>query len=318
LLLHELVGDKSMHVREQVAESNQTSEVDLKILAKDDTGNVRVSVACNRNTRPYLLEFIDRNRHTAKWERQTHSRFSIRSALASNANASSSLLEKIASDDTDAASIHSQGYLIRTGSWACVAGNPNAPHDVLQKLYRSDDVVTREHAGRNPSLAASALGTLSRDRVAEVRLAVAQNPSTPPSVLEQMAKDKDPAVRAAVAANPKVPEHVRLAWEQEEIAQQRRLENEALAILGVSTADHSSLPPSSLLYWITALTDFPGDTDKKSLTKAMKSKKWLVRLGVALHPDATGVMLKQLSEDADKDVAAAAAAGLAKRLPKLA
>jgi hypothetical protein len=43
----------------------------------------------------------------------------------------------------------------------------------------------------------------------------------------------------------------------------------------------------------------------------MKKKQWLIRLGVALHPATTGVMLKQLSQDADKDVAAAAIARFA-------
>lgn len=48
------------------------------------------------------------------------------------------------------------------------------------------------------------------------------------------------------------------------------------------------------------------NVDNKTLTKASRSKDWLVRLGVALHPSSSEGILKILRSDSDSDVARAA------------
>ncbi len=61
-----------------------------------------------------------------------------------------------------------------------------------------------------------------------------------------------------------------------------------------------------MLWWIRSLTDLPVTADYKRLTKASRSKEWLLRFGVALHPGATDTTLKLLSADSNADVAGAA------------
>jgi hypothetical protein len=51
-------------------------------------------------------------------------------------------------------------------------------------------------------------------------------------------------------------------------------------------------------------------TDDKYLTRASRSKDYLTRLAVSLHPDATEAQLKLLANDTDKNVASASVMAL--------
>jgi len=75
----------------------------------------------------------------------------------------------------------------------------------------------------------------------------------------------------------------------------------------------TALPEASLISWLQLLADFPPTPDNKALTKASRNTNWLMRLGVALHPQASDAMLELLSADTDVDVAAAARKKLAER-----
>ena len=86
---------------------------------------------------------------------------------------------------------------------------------------------------------------------------------------------------------------------------QTMLNEEVKTLLGDD--EITGLPDTSILQWITALTDCPALIDNKSLTKASRSKEWLVRLAAVLHPETSQGILDLLKDDADEDVAAGAA-----------
>jgi hypothetical protein len=83
------------------------------------------------------------------------------------------------------------------------------------------------------------------------------------------------------------------------------LVTDSQALLG---SDGEAVPATDevILRLLPECTEFPFDPSNKSLTAASRNKDWLVRLGVALHPDASDAMLDLLSSDTDADVAAAA------------
>ncbi len=57
----------------------------------------------------------------------------------------------------------------------------------------------------------------------------------------------------------------------------------------------------------------PLKATNKELTKAARSKDWLIRLAAGLHPDATEAQLKVLAHDSDKNVSALAIENLQDR-----
>jgi len=68
-----------------------------------------------------------------------------------------------------------------------------------------------------------------------------------------------------------------------------------------------------LLRGFTALGLVEKDADNRSLTKASRSKDWLSRVAVCLHPNATEAQLSLLAQDADSNVSSAASYALSKR-----
>ena len=60
-----------------------------------------------------------------------------------------------------------------------------------------------------------------------------------------------------------------------------------------------------------ALLDYlPLKATNKELTKAARSKDWLIRLAAGLHPDATEAQLNLLANDTDKNIASASVMAL--------
>jgi hypothetical protein len=64
-----------------------------------------------------------------------------------------------------------------------------------------------------------------------------------------------------------------------------------------------TISPAELLSVLVRLGCIQVNPDNKELTKASRSKDWLTRMAVALHPSATPGILKLLRDDADRDVA---------------
>jgi len=86
-----------------------------------------------------------------------------------------------------------------------IAGNPNAPADVLRQLARNEDHEVRRFVGVNDNTPVDSLRELATDEDTEVRSIVAAHRSTPPEVLDRLGRDHYLLVRDNVAANPNTP-----------------------------------------------------------------------------------------------------------------
>ncbi len=89
-----------------------------------------------------------------------------------------------------------------------VAGNPNTPRQVLERLSEDAMPGIRRRTAENPKTPVEVLLRLAQDGHPDVRLAVAENPNTPPEVLALLAEDADADVRYGVAENPHMPEEI--------------------------------------------------------------------------------------------------------------
>jgi hypothetical protein len=171
---------------------------------------------------------------------------------------------------------------------ARIAQNPNAPISVLEALAKDENSNIRVAVADNPSVPLSVLAALAKDENDIVRSKVAVSRSASRSVVENLHPERESSSGTASRSSPMMMPHI----------------GEALLLL--DPRDPGLLPESSLLWWINTLTDVPVTTEYKTLTKASRSKEWLLRFGVALHPGATDTTLKLLSVDSDADVAGAA------------
>lgn len=89
-----------------------------------------------------------------------------------------------------------------------VAGNPNTPKQVLERLAADSMPNIRRRTAENPRTPVDILRRLAEDEHCDVRLAVAENPHTPPDVLAMLGNDPDADVRYGVAENPHMPEDI--------------------------------------------------------------------------------------------------------------
>ena len=97
-----------------------------------------------------------------------------------------------------------------------VAGNPNTPKQVLEKLAADSFSAIRRRVAENPGTPAKLLMKLATDTNSDVRLGVAENPHTPPETLTLLSKDEDSDVRYGVAENPHMPEEILIQLTEDE------------------------------------------------------------------------------------------------------
>jgi hypothetical protein len=167
----------------------------------------------------------------------------------------------------------------------------------------------------NPNAPVALLQALAKDKNKDVRCSVAMNPNAPIALLEALAKDKDSGGSLLCRSEPQRPrldvggtcerhgtggsqfsrQKIRL------LSSEHRRKDDGFT----DGADSESLPESDALRLLPELIAFPFIPTNKSLTAASRNKDWLVRLGVALHPDASDAILELLSADSDADIAAA-------------
>lgn len=89
-----------------------------------------------------------------------------------------------------------------------VAGNPNTPKQVLERLSQDSLPGIRRRTAENPKTPVEILVKLAQDEHCDVRLGVAENPNTPPEILSTLSEDEDADVRYGVAENPHMPEEI--------------------------------------------------------------------------------------------------------------
>jgi predicted DNA-binding WGR domain protein len=281
-VLNRLAKHKDDYVRCSVASNPSAPFGCLEELSHDKDVWVRRAVAKNPATPIATLEVLAKD--SDEWLLQS---------LASNPSVPSTVLDVLGKKPT----------LLRH-----VASNPSAPDALLEACSTNVDVNIRWAAARNPSASPSILEALSRDASAYVLRAVAMNPSSPQQLLTRMAHDGPYEIEVAVAMNPSAPAQL-----QDQVIDKwvdrllRAMQFEGRQVLGQSVGDRVRMGPADLLRGLDLLGLTCLTNDNKDLTKLSRSRDWLTRLGVALHPEVTEGILKVLRQDSDPDVARAAA-----------
>ena len=315
-VLEAKASSNDRNVREKVAAHPSTPTVVLDALAKDQDRDVRWKVALNPSTplslKARVLEVLAKDKEGY-----------VRLRVAENPSTPVTVLETLAKDEDGE---------VRDG----VARNPFASVALLEALAKDKERWVRVGVAQNPSaplsLKVSLLEALAKDKESSVRRAVAKHTSTPKGALEALVKDADYGVREAAIsrisarapdvapASPPVPtaapEKPTKHWSA--LALQRAAVREASLRTGQALAPQVPVAPGNLLRALQWLQCLDLDADNQALTKASRSKDWLTRLGVALHPSVTEGILKILRKDSDPDVAKAAssrAAGVAINRP---
>ncbi len=107
-----------------------------------------------------------------------------------------------------------------------LAGSPNTPTRVLDRLARAAECRVRKQAAENPSTSAEALMRLAADWNVGVVAAAALNPSLPRQILEALTRHDSLEVRYAIADGTCVPVTVllRLADDENPYISQRAMQ----------------------------------------------------------------------------------------------
>ena len=113
--------------------------------------------------------------------------------LAGDNNAPTEVLERLAADDAP---------YVR----ALAAGNPNTPLKLLRRLSKDSEPLVRGGVARNRNTPVTVLNRLAKDKAfRRVRAEVARNPNTPAETLDKLSRDKQGNVLIGVANNPSTP-----------------------------------------------------------------------------------------------------------------
>lgn len=126
----------------------------LRLLAKDQSPQVRHAIAGNHNTPPEILIMLAND--TNKYIDINGSNIPIREAAIGNPNMPQDMLRKFATD---------ADFLTRVR----IARNPNTPSDVLELLARAGEYFVRESVISNPNTPISIIELLKKDSNDKVR-----------------------------------------------------------------------------------------------------------------------------------------------------
>ena len=323
-LLLALGADKAVGVQVAVAWNQSATKQVLDALAKRKKSDaMKEAMANHPNTSPGVLHGLLREASGAGGWRYR----SIRVLIAGNPSATPQMLESLIDD----------------WSWEvrlALAANPSASADLLQRLAADEDPSVRARVAASDRVDVIVLDALAVDAKAEVRRAVGRNPKVSVATLEALAKDRNADVRFAVTCNPSTPQALAetlLQLSSRDGHPDARREAARRSILrttpGSTLADRLALRIAEMvkqavqhcrivvsgehvgLDGMVAPSEFPKafewmglvpDDSRKSLDRACKSKDWLTRLAVVLHPKVSEAQRLLLASDSDPAVAAAA------------
>jgi hypothetical protein len=277
----------------------------LARLGKHAAKRVRQAVAGNVSAPMQSLEMLAND-----------SEQDVREEVAGNSSAPQPVLESFSEDSNKSIRVR-------------LAGNPSTPETMLQSLAMDTTGAVREAVAANSSTPAAILEMLSEDAEDAVQSAVAGNRATPSAILGKMATDPDERFLRPLANNPSTPlpqiKAMSMHWErgvrvdatmniaarfscdQWAIRFKQAIQRKTGINDGVAHERPGPLSPVDVLRGLEWLELLYGDEDPKGLTKASRSRDWLFRLGVALHPGTNEGILRLLRKDSDVEVARAAA-----------
>ena len=323
-------------VRLHIAESLNTSEQVLEILATDSYSRVRAMVAQNPRTPLNIVEDLmgdvsDIVRDAVACHPLTplilHQQFQLQLEATENPVTSEDILRQLST---------SQWMRIRLG----VAAHSNTPGDVLLRLARDEDVMVRKAVALNVNSSAETLEQLATENDAWIAKIIAAHPNNrvkigfeerkttiydyintaraqgipimpsyavyDPQMLTAMAESSNYDTRQRVAQHPNTPIHVLEKLVDEE--------NNSILETALSNLSRNSKTPDSTLQCLAQTADLKICTvvarhrniSSMTLTQLAKHHRWEVRTIVAKNLKTPPETLENLIRDKHKTVREAA------------
>ena len=308
-LLLKLCGDSDSDVKDiakKQMQDRRLSDDTVAAMLCDKSPDVRCLVAGNRHTPAGQMKAMLKDPHPT-----------VRLSIAWNPMASTEVIAALLDDENE--TVREQGL-----------GHSNAPQHALEKAVNDSDPRVRSAVARNQSSPIELLERLAEDPVLDVRVALLENRNLTLGLLRKFEEDVDdiakyfPAlINAARSASSSPEDLVRTVQHSFIIARFVALANDnyppqlhagdkarlrALILdrdePGISAAPVGS--ESNLRIALIALGLLPKIPEQKWLTKAVKSKDWLVRLAVSLSGIAKQNHFDLLAKDSDARVRAIA------------
>ncbi len=331
-----LVNTLDAEVRLKLAESLNTSEEVLAMLAMDSYSKVRAYVAQNPHTPVNLVEELmgdvsDVVREAVACHPRTfltlHQQFQLQLEATQNPVTSQDILRQLST---------SQWMRIRLG----VAAHSNTPGDVLLQLARDENVMVRKAVALNLNSTPEALKQLATDNDAWIVKIVATHPNNPaknapfpqnntiyhyintaraqgipimpvyavydPNLLTAMAESTNFDTRQRVAQHPNTPIPV-----LEKLVDR---ENNSILEAALTNLSRNSKTPESTLQCLAQTSDLKicvavarhRNTSSMTLTQLAKHHRWEVRTIVAKNLKTPLETLVKLIQDKHRTVREAA------------
>ena len=310
-LLLKLCSDSDSDVKDiakKQMQDRRLGDTAVAMMLDDKSPEIRRLVAGNRHTPVAQMKAMLKDQHPT-----------VRLSIAWNPMASTEVVAALLDDENE--TVRAQAL-----------GHPNVPQIALEKAVNDSDPSFRSAVARNQNSPIKLLEKLAEDPVLEVRIALLENRNLSLSSLRKLEQDVDdiakyfPALVNAARSASSSPED--LVWTGQRsflIARFVALANDNYPpqlragdkaklrklILerdepGIGVASVGS--ESNLRIALTVLGLLPKLPEQKWLTKAVKSKDWLVRLAVSLSGIAKQNHFDLLAKDSDARVRAIARA----------
>ena len=172
--------------------------------------------------------------------------------------------------------------------------NSTTPVDVIHTLLiRLEKLSSPQKLAKNLNISPHVLATLANHKDSDLRKLVAENPNTPQDILQQLANDENQEVEEAAKAQlqPRQNLDVAIASKQPEAT---------LSLPNISILARSKSPYTRLVVLLDS------ETPVEILEKAWRSPLWLDRYAIASNPSTPTNIIKQLTQDHNILVRAAA------------
>jgi hypothetical protein len=280
-LLARLGSSGTTDVRQAVAAHLETPMHTLCALAADPHADVRRRVASRPDATEEVLQLLAHDTDE-----------SVLVQIASRADLPGSIVENL---------MHSSDLRVLRA----VAARGELPPTVYEHLARVNDPEVRLALARNPNtssdLARKLLVVLSADASADVRVSVAGHPRTGEDLLRALENDDEEVVRSAVYAR-RFTEEWYFPFDgkpsfKKLVAVVKRLFVTNESADGVEADPTPISIAEHVLVGLHGLNLIPKSPSGRCLAQAARSKDWLTRLAVAIHPKATSPQLKLLERD---------------------
>jgi hypothetical protein len=272
IILNILSKDKSVNVRQHVAENDFTSLETLLFLTKSKNENVKIKILDRSDVHPKILEILmsDKSEH-------------IQQLCLQNPNTPKELIIN--------AFNNGDSYVRKL-----IVANPAAPEEILIKYHNCNDFSIVWGIAANPNTPKEILVKMSNSKDSHVRKCVAENLNSPKEILVKMSKDKDEQVLKGIAKNQNTPQEI-----LDMLSKDPRSAIVSYVSANPSTSRETLMMLSKNPYAIRGVSSNPS-APQELIDTLSNHKDLYVRIGVAKNPNTSITILKKLSKDENEYV----------------